>query len=70
MSITRNSGSAANDDTDLGVPVEDGNDILRLCPGGCKKKILFFGFDPELDWGDQLADAMCIDCKTRLLKKG
>jgi len=74
LSITKNSGSISSDelDVDIAVLVEDGEDILRLCPGGCKKKILFFGFDAqsEKDWGEQLDDMMCIDCKTRIMREG
>ena len=69
LSITKKSGSVASEELDAAVPVEDGNDILKLCPGGCKKKVLFFGFSGSADWGEQLDNAMCIDCKTRLLKK-
>lgn len=69
LSVTRNSGSIVEGDPDLAVAVEDGSDILQFCPGGCKKKVLFFGFNPYSDWGDQLKDAMCLECRTKLVKE-
>jgi len=69
LTTTRLSGSAENtDEENVAVPVEDGNDILHFCPGGCKKKVLFFGFNTDSDWGDQLNDSMCIECRSRLIK--
>ena len=66
LSTTKLSGSTSDDN--LAVAVEDGNDILRECAGGCGKKILFFGFPDENDWGENLDGALCLECKSNPLK--
>jgi hypothetical protein len=68
LSVTKISGSTSGDDRDLVVPVEDGGDLLRECAGGCGKKILFFGFPKNKDWGSQLEGALCVECRSKPLK--
>lgn len=69
LTVTRTSGSAHDDaDIDIAVPVDDGSDMLIECAGGCKKKILFFGFEKSEDWGEGVEGALCIDCRARPLK--
>lgn len=63
------SGSLPPDDPDAGVPVEDGSDILRECAGGCGQKILVFGPQPD-DWGEGVAGAFCLECRSRPFKVG
>jgi len=47
----------------IDVPVsqkETGNDLLRLCAGGCGNKILFFGFPETEDWSESVIGALCV----------
>jgi len=68
--MNKNSGSA--EDSDMAIIVDDPDELLRLCPGGCKKKILFFGDDNvasgSVDWADQINNMMCLDCRANLLR--
>ena len=69
LSTIENSGSVVDVNVDITVE-ENGDDLLMFCPGGCKKKILFFGFsDKDTDWGSQVMDMMCIDCRIKSLTK-
>ena len=70
--VIKNSGSVSVEDNDMAVTVDDPNELLRLCPGGCKKMILFFGDDNvvsgSVDWAEQISNMMCLDCRAKLLK--
>lgn len=71
LTVTKKSGSVGipDIDVDVEIPVDDGNDLLKECTGGCGKKILFFGFpDDESEWGDGVEGAYCIDCRSKPLK--
>lgn len=70
LNIVKKSGSLPTEiDSNAAVPVEDGADILRICAGGCGKKILFFGF-PEtgVEWSAEVAGALCLECTAHPLK--
>lgn len=71
LSTVKTSGSlsAEIDEKDAAVPVEDGNDLLRVCAGGCGKKILFFGF-PEtgVEWSAEVEGSLCLECRSSPLK--
>lgn len=74
LSITRTSGSVDLMEDDWAEEVDDGNDLLRECEGGCGKKILFFSsprpkkskkkFTPE-----ELEQLMCLECRSKPLKQ-
>lgn len=68
MTVTRTSGSVEDFEIDVAVPVDDGNDLLKDCAGGCGKKILFFGFPGSADWGEELEGSLCIDCRSKTFK--
>lgn len=69
LTVTRVSGSGGHtDDEDIAVPVDDGNDLLVECSGGCGKKILSFGFPESSDWGDSTEGALCLECRALPLK--
>lgn len=68
LTVTKTSGSVGSPEVDVGVPVEDGNDLLRECAGGCGKKILFFGFPEPGEWGEQVEGSLCVECRSKPLK--
>ena len=55
------------DDSDLAVIVDDGNDLLIDCAGGCKKKILSFGTKKKGKRKNDLEGHFCIDCLSKKL---
>lgn len=71
LSTIKTSGSlsAEANEKDIAIVVEDGNDLLRTCAGGCGKKILFFGF-PEtgIEWSREVEGALCLECRASPLK--
>lgn len=68
LTTTKTSGSVEDFEIDIAVPVEDGNDLLRLCAGKCGKKILFFGFPGSDDWAEGVEGALCVECRSKPLK--
>lgn len=70
LSVTKASGSVSDhhDDDDLAVVVDEADDILQPCAGGCGKKILSFGFSGDSDWGEKMAGTLCIECLAKPLK--
>lgn len=71
LNIVKKSGSLPTEiDSGAGATVvEDGADILRICAGGCEKKILFFGFlETGVEWGAEVEGALCLECRAKPLK--
>jgi hypothetical protein len=65
LTMVKNSGSLSSDDElDIAVEVDDGDDLLKLCAGGCGQKILVFSLESE-NWGEHIDGALCLECKTK-----
>lgn len=66
MTVTKTSKTGS--DEELAVPVEDGNDILKQCAGGCGKVVLFFGTNLADDWGAGVEGSLCLECRSKPLR--
>jgi hypothetical protein len=65
LTMVKNSGSLSPDDElDIGVEIDNGDDLLKLCAGGCGQKILAFAVSSD-DWGEHIDGALCLECKTK-----
>lgn len=68
LTVTKTSGSLVDHESDSAEAVEDGNDLLKECGGGCGKKILFFGFPESQEWPEGVEGALCVECRSKPLR--